>query len=233
MPDRQTPQPPPVVVAVNQSDPPGPAYAGEERRQSGDSRANVNVNLQQPPTDQAMLWGVPAKAQGWVRLGSLGLITLAAVVLVWDNRQGSRRLEDREVARYNEWMELQRVRETQHAQSQAAMVAKFDALISKQDAAMDRMTSAGNEVRTTRISLEQTITRVEDALTRLYAELKRLVPTPRKAPVKSEPDKDGPEEAAGGFLNPILWLFDHDPPKVMPGEPELAPRPHLTGTPTP
>jgi len=134
-------------------------------------------------------------------------------------------LEDREVARYNEWMELQRVRETQHAQSQAAMVAKFDALISKQDAAMDRMTSAGNEVRTTRISLEQTITRVEDALTRLYAELKRLVPTPRKPPVK-EPDKDGPGEEAGGFLNPILWLFDHDPPKVMPGEPELAPRPH-------
>ena len=235
MPDKTNPPPvPPVVVAVNPSDH-APAYVGEERRQGGSTGQtgglSVNIQPQPPPTDQSLLYGVPPKWSGWVRLGTVGVLVTLAVVAFYDMRAGSRRAEEREDRRYLDAVEMQRATSAENGRNMGALINKFEALIAKVDASMDRVTTVGSEVRTSRVTMEQMTQRLEDALNRLFAELKRLVPAPKKTIPPTPMDKPTGVDAGeigGGFLNPIWWLTaDHAPPKVMDPSTELAPRPRI------
>jgi hypothetical protein len=222
---------PPVTVTVGGGAGPGGVERRTDRQAPSDtSSVGQQIVIQQPtPTDQVLLHGIPLKLQGWVRLGTVGVLVGIAVLLLWDNRQHNRRLEEREVQRFAEMVELQRAREGQQDRRHDAIMSEMRALVSKVDASMDRLTSAGNEVRTTRVTMEQVVTKMEEVLNRLFAELKRLVPAPRK-PLDKPGDKKGEPtalefEGATSWENPIFGLFDHSPPKAMPAEPELAPHP--------
>ena len=239
MPDKTNPPPPvpPVVVAVNPSDH-APTYVGEERRQGGSTGQtgglSVNIQPQPPPTDQSLLYGVPPKWSGWVRLGTVGVLVTLAVVAFYDMRAGSRRAEEREDRRYLDAVEMQRATSAENGRNMGALINKFEALIAKVDASMDRVTTVGSEVRTSRVTMEQMTQRLEDALSRLFAELKRLVPAPKKTipPMTDKPTGVDASEIGGGFFNPIWWLVDHAPPKVMDPPTELAPRPRIIPRPT-
>ena len=221
MPDRTDPTVPPVVVAVNPGDP-EPSYAGPNRRSGNGanrSRADVNVNLPGGSDEPAWQRDWPRWAKLLWHLGPFSLICGAMIVGggCFMRERSTDRANDR--ADRMEEREIRRAEAAQYQRHNDLVSAKFDALVSKIDAAMERSTAG-------RLAIERLGKELEDALERLFAELKKLAP--RKQP-KADPSPD-----LLGFVNPIWWLADHAPPKVMPGEAPAAlappPRPCETSS---
>jgi hypothetical protein len=134
------------------------------------------------------------------------IIFLGGVTCVAQERAADR-ANDR--ADRMEEREIRRAEAAQYQRQNDVVATKFDALVAKIDAALER-------ANTSKLSIERIERELTDALEKLFAELKRLVPY-RKPTMGADADLD-----LEGFLNPIWWLADHAPPKVMPA---LAPSP--------
>ena len=213
MPDR-TPKPdatPPVSVTVGV---PASGPGNVERRADGQAPVNAQPTTQVIVPASASEPGglfrhVPSEYRGWVQLGFAGVVVGMAVIWFQDGRTQNRELMAEFRSRNAEEREIARARETQQDRRHESQMAKIDALVTKIDAAIERMSGVGAEVRLSRAGIDRIGSDLADALSRLLAELKRLAPAPRK------PKESGTD--LPGFLNPILWLADHAPPKVMPG----------------
>ena len=175
---------------------------------------------------------LPSSWRSGIQIGAIGVIISLFVLDRVDSREAIRTANGERRADLLEEREMRRAEQTQHSRDSAAIQAKFDALVSEMRAFAAKVDASSDRVATVRASMEQMNARVEEVLNRLFAELKRLTPAPRKTTPMDKPTGVDAGEIGGGFFNPIWWLVDHAPPKVMDPPTELAPRPRIIPRPT-